>query len=133
MSKIIFVKIAPLALLALSPALVFANGDTAMETGYLAESWGDLLILLLVLISAGYAFLSAKIYGGVVGTGLKFLSIGLIVHVLHRTLESFETLGFSTISHDSGYILDIVGTALIAFGMWKLYSETKKMIPGAAA
>jgi len=101
------------------------------ESTYMGMHWGDVTSLALVLVAAGYAFLSAKVYGGVIGVALKFISVGLVGVILHRLLGSFEHLGVNIISHDAGIILDLVGFSLIAFGMYKLYSETKSLASGS--
>ncbi len=67
---------------------------------YLGMHWGDVTALTLVIVSIVYALLAAKIYGGIVGVALKFTSIGLVIIVLYRTLNSFEHLGLNVLSRD---------------------------------
>jgi hypothetical protein len=110
------------------PLFVFADTvDLHSSMPYLEVHWGDIIALALVLISTGYAFLAAKIYGGIFGVALKFTSIGLIAIVLDRILNSFEHLGIEILSRDAGTLLDLIGFILITVGMYKLYTETKKL------
>ncbi len=89
--------------------------------------WADFVVLTLVLISTGYALLAAKIYGGIVGVALKFVSVGLVGIVLYRVLSSFEHLGVMMLTKETGTALELVGFTLIAIGMYRLYTKTKKL------
>ena len=122
--------ITPVIMFLLIPLLASADmGEMPNDMSYFEMHWGGIVALALVLVSAGYALLAAKIYGGIVGVALRFTSIGLVGIVLYRILSSFEHVGIKMLSRDAGTVLELVGFALIAFGMYKLYTETKKITP----
>ncbi len=109
------------------PLFTFAGMEGMNDNmTYFEMHWSDITALALVLVSIGYALLAAKIYGGIVGVALKFTSIGLVIVVLYRTLNSFEHLGVNILSKNTGTILELIGFTLIAIGMYKMYTETKK-------
>jgi len=113
------------------PLIVSAKmGEMPSNISYFEMHWIDFIVLTLVLISTGYALLAAKIYGGIVGFALKFISAGLVGIVLYRVLSSFEHLGIMILTKEMGTILELIGFTLVAIGMYKLYTKTKKLTSG---
>lgn len=113
------------------PILAFSMESMRLHSGtYLEMHWADFIVLFFVLVSAGYALLGAKIYGGIVGTSLKLITSGLVAIVFTRLVETFGHLGVVVMSPAVSSIIDVIGFALIALGMFKLYSDTKKRVSG---
>ncbi len=118
-------------ILSVIPLTVGATmGEMSNNISYFEMHWSDFVVLTLVLISTGYALLAAKIYGGIVGIALRFISIGLLSIVLYRILSSFEHIGVTVLTKEMGLVLELIGFTLIAIGMYKLYTKTKKLTSG---
>jgi len=142
LKKNIFTKVIILAALILPvtsfaqvffPSTAFAQ---AVATGgnffaYIAANWIDIPFILIICAAAYFAIRSALLYGGVIGHALKFISTGLVL------LAAEEILGFillDEVAFNNSYwssiadIVQLVGAILIAVGLFRLYTQSKKQL-----